>query len=53
MSASDTLLKYVPASLHEKVSRHWHDWQQACEKLNTPADIKIDDALLGKIWGMQ
>jgi len=50
MSASETLLKHVPPSLHEKVIRHWHDWQQACIRIDAQSDLQIDEALLGKIW---
>ena len=50
MSASEILLKHVPPSLHEKVTRHWHDWQQACAKIEEKSDLKIDYAVLGRIW---
>jgi len=47
--AEDLLLKLVPNILHERVTRHWNDWQQACESIE-PNSHKIDLSLLGKIW---
>ncbi len=50
MTISETFLNQVPAPLHEKVSRHWHAWQQACTKVDISSDPQIDKILLGKIW---
>jgi glutamate-ammonia-ligase adenylyltransferase len=50
MSVPVILLNHVPLSLHEKVSRHWQAWQQACTKMGLPYEPLIDVSLLGKIW---
>ncbi|MCW9013587.1 MAG: bifunctional [glutamate--ammonia ligase]-adenylyl-L-tyrosine phosphorylase/[glutamate--ammonia-ligase] adenylyltransferase [Gammaproteobacteria bacterium] len=40
----------IPKSLHEKLSTHWENWLQACEKQNLSSDPGVDLSLLGKIW---
>ena len=53
-NAEDVLFKQVPEILHERVARHWQDWQAACQDVNQNieqnSDENIDLALLGKIW---
>jgi len=53
MTSADSLplvQKNVPEALHEKLSKHWQSWLQACEKENTSCDPAIKLNELGKIW---
>ena len=61
-NAEDVLFKQVPEILHERVARHWQDWQAACQvasqvtsqvasqSIEQNPDESIDLALLGKLW---
>ena len=49
-NTDDLLLKYVPEVLFERVSRHWQDWQQACQLAELNPRRNVDLSLLGKIW---
>lgn len=41
---------HVPELLHERISRHWQDWEVSCQSIETDPQENIDLALLGKIW---
>ena len=40
----------VPELLHERISHHWQDWQQACQSHGRAPEQGVELALLGKIW---
>ena len=40
----------VPELLHERINRHWIDWQQACQAIQRNPEEGVELALLGKIW---
>ncbi|VAW60496.1 Glutamate-ammonia-ligase adenylyltransferase [hydrothermal vent metagenome] len=54
-NADKTLYKNIPDILHERVARHWQDWQRACRSIEKNpqeknSQEKIDLSLLGKMW---
>jgi len=50
VDAEKILIKDVPENLHERVLRHWKDWQVACESIKQNPTEKNNLALLGKTW---
>ena len=48
--SENSILKFVPDILHERVTRHWQDWVVACESINENPQNSVDLSLLGKIW---
>ncbi len=50
VNVDQSLLNFIPDLLHERVSRHWHDWVLACESINQNPRIDVEASLLGKIW---
>lgn len=40
----------VPSKLHERISRHWHDWSEACHTIEKNPQTEVDLSQLGKIW---
>lgn len=51
VSDSPELLGQIPEILHERVRRHWQDWQQKQQAAGHSDDPGVDLGLLGKIWG--
>lgn len=49
-NAENSLYKYVPDILQERVAQHWQNWQAACELIEKNPQQKVDLALLGKNW---
>jgi len=49
-STENALYNLIPDLLHERVSRHWQDWQTACESIDQNPQEKTDLSLLGKVW---
>ena len=53
MTSADSLSllqKNVPEYLHEKLSKHWQSWLQACAKEDVSCDPVIELNVLGKTW---
>ncbi len=44
------ILSQVPDILHERVLRHWQDWQPKLSSLGEREDLAVELPLLGKIW---
>ena len=50
VNVDSSFYSLVPTQLHERISRHWQDWSEACQSIDKKPEENVELSLLGKIW---